>query len=62
MTQGKAQCELGESLRFCSEEGLKLGDPLNSFSDITNYNNYYEFSEGKEAVAVDVVVRVRAKR
>src|SRR5450759_1025128 len=33
--------------------GLKdeLGDPANSFADITNYNNYYEFSEGKEAVA-----------
>ena len=29
----------------------ELGDPLNTFSDITNYNNYYEFSEGKEAVA-----------
>jgi sulfoxide reductase catalytic subunit YedY len=29
----------------------ELGAPLNSFSDITNYNNYYEFSTGKEAVA-----------
>jgi methionine sulfoxide reductase catalytic subunit len=29
----------------------ELGDPVNSFQDITNYNNYYEFSTGKEAVA-----------
>ncbi len=29
----------------------ELGDPANSFKDITNYNNYYEFSTNKEAVA-----------
>jgi methionine sulfoxide reductase catalytic subunit len=29
----------------------ELGAPLNSYADITNYNNYYEFSENKEAVA-----------
>jgi sulfoxide reductase catalytic subunit YedY len=29
----------------------ELGDPLNSFQDITHYNNYYEFSTDKEAVA-----------
>jgi sulfoxide reductase catalytic subunit YedY len=28
----------------------ELGDPANSFEDITNYNNYYEFSVDKEAV------------
>jgi len=28
----------------------ELGAPLNSYQDITNYNNYYEFSENKEAV------------
>ena len=28
----------------------ELGDPLNSYQDITHYNNYYEFSENKEAV------------
>ena len=28
----------------------ELGDPANSFDDITNYNNYYEFSTDKEAV------------
>ena len=29
----------------------ELGSPLNSFDDITHYNNYYEFSTNKEAVA-----------
>jgi sulfoxide reductase catalytic subunit YedY len=28
-----------------------LGDPLNSYEDITNYNNYYEFTTDKEGVA-----------
>jgi sulfoxide reductase catalytic subunit YedY len=28
----------------------EFGDPANSFQDITNYNNYYEFSTNKEAV------------
>lgn len=29
----------------------ELGDPLNSFEQITNFNNYYEFSTDKQAVA-----------
>lgn len=29
----------------------ELGDPLTSFETVTNYNNYYEFSTNKEAVA-----------
>jgi sulfoxide reductase catalytic subunit YedY len=29
----------------------ELGAPLNTYHDITNYNNYYEFSTTKEAVA-----------
>lgn len=29
----------------------ELGDPLTSFEAITNYNNFYEFSMSKEAVA-----------
>lgn len=28
----------------------EYGDPVNSFKDITNYNNFYEFSTDKEAV------------
>lgn len=30
----------------------ELGDPLNSYKDITNYNNYYEFTTDKQGVAV----------
>ncbi|MEZ4770096.1 MAG: protein-methionine-sulfoxide reductase catalytic subunit MsrP [Caldilineales bacterium] len=29
----------------------ELGDPVNSFEQITNYNNYYEFTTDKEKVA-----------
>ncbi|MBI1794456.1 MAG: protein-methionine-sulfoxide reductase catalytic subunit MsrP [Chloroflexi bacterium] len=29
----------------------ELGSPLNSFDDITHYNNFYEFSTAKDAVA-----------
>jgi sulfoxide reductase catalytic subunit YedY len=29
----------------------ELGDPVNSFQDITNYNNYYEFTTEKTQVA-----------
>ncbi|HSM72286.1 MAG TPA: protein-methionine-sulfoxide reductase catalytic subunit MsrP [Anaerolineales bacterium] len=29
----------------------ELGDPANSFKDITNYNNFYEFTTDKEGVA-----------
>jgi len=29
----------------------ELGNPLNSLNDITHYNNYYEFSTAKDAVA-----------
>ena len=29
----------------------ELGDPLNSFQDITNYNNYYEFGTAKDQPA-----------
>ena len=35
-----------------TEPGMdELGDPSNSFEDITNYNNYYEFTTDKERVA-----------
>jgi sulfoxide reductase catalytic subunit YedY len=29
----------------------ELGDPLNTFQEITNYNNYYEFTVDKQGVA-----------
>ncbi len=31
--------------------GDELGSPLTSFRDVTNYNNYYEFTTTKESVA-----------
>jgi len=35
-----------------AEAGVdELGDPLNTFEDITNFNNYYEFTEDKQMVA-----------
>jgi sulfoxide reductase catalytic subunit YedY len=30
----------------------ELGDPVNSYKDITNYNNFYEFTTDKQEVAV----------
>jgi sulfoxide reductase catalytic subunit YedY len=36
---------------FASAETDELGDPLNAFDEITNYNNYYEFTTDKEGVA-----------
>jgi len=40
-----------EGLSAFEGKADELGDPVNSYSDITNYNNYYEFSTSKEAVA-----------
>ena len=34
-----------------STDADEFGDPLNSFEDITNYNNFYEFTTDKEGVA-----------
>ncbi|MBK8616914.1 MAG: protein-methionine-sulfoxide reductase catalytic subunit MsrP [Anaerolineales bacterium] len=31
----------------------ELGDPLNTYEDITNYNNYYEFTVDKQQVAAE---------
>jgi len=44
---------MGASTDTPISEGLtdELGDPLTPFEDITHYNNYYEFSVVKEAVA-----------
>ncbi|MCA9982510.1 MAG: protein-methionine-sulfoxide reductase catalytic subunit MsrP, partial [Anaerolineales bacterium] len=36
---------------YASTDADELGDPLNKFQEITNYNNYYEFSTNKESVA-----------
>jgi sulfoxide reductase catalytic subunit YedY len=32
-------------------DGFKVNEPLTSFEDITNYNNFYEFDSDKRAVA-----------
>jgi len=32
-------------------ESDELGDPVNTYDEITNYNNYYEFTVNKEGVA-----------
>jgi methionine sulfoxide reductase catalytic subunit len=34
-----------------SKKTDELGNPVNSFKDITNYNNYYEFTPNKSGVA-----------
>lgn len=36
---------------YASKATDELGDPLNQYNQITNYNNYYEFSLEKEQVA-----------
>jgi sulfoxide reductase catalytic subunit YedY len=36
---------------FASTNTDELGDPLNAFEDITNYNNFYEFTMDKQGVA-----------
>jgi sulfoxide reductase catalytic subunit YedY len=41
----------GDATPTVSPSSDELGDPLNTFEDITNYNNYYEFSVDKYAVA-----------
>src|SRR5438309_8226943 len=33
--------------------GFKVNEPLTSFEDITNYNNFYEFSTEKRSVATE---------
>lgn len=42
---------LAHTTAFSNVTKDELGDPLNTFEQITNYNNYYEFSVGKEEPA-----------
>jgi methionine sulfoxide reductase catalytic subunit len=48
-----AQQEAQQPEETASTKGKtdELGDPLNTYDEITNYNNFYEFSYGKEEVA-----------
>lgn len=41
----------GVEMPVSSGQTDELGDPVNSFEDITNYNNYYEFTTDKGGVA-----------
>jgi len=41
---------MGEEMDFPAKQD-ELGDPANSFDDITHYNNYYEFTTDKAGVA-----------
>ncbi|MBK8050308.1 MAG: protein-methionine-sulfoxide reductase catalytic subunit MsrP [Anaerolineales bacterium] len=43
--------ELAYAEPYASSTTDEIGDPLNKFDEITNYNNYYEFTTNKEAVA-----------
>lgn len=48
---GELPAALGHAEPFAGAEADEIGDPLNTFQAITNYNNYYEFSLDKEQVA-----------
>jgi sulfoxide reductase catalytic subunit YedY len=56
VSSGTLPAALAHSDPFASVAADELGDPLNTFEQITHYNNYYEFSLDKEAVA-DVAQR-----
>jgi sulfoxide reductase catalytic subunit YedY len=42
---------LGHAEAYASATADEIGDPLNSYEEITNYNNFYEFSTDKQEVA-----------
>lgn len=46
-----ASTESAAPSNYTGPQTDELGDPLNSFEDITNYNNYYEFTVDKQGVA-----------
>lgn len=48
----KSTPSAGDSPHLAGAATDELGDPLNNFEEITNYNNYYEFSTNKQEVAV----------
>lgn len=49
--QDKLPAALAHADPFASTSMDEIGDPLNKFQEVTNYNNFYEFSTTKEAVA-----------
>lgn len=50
-TPDSGSTPIGPADPSISQKKDELGDPVNTFQDITNYNNYYEFSTSKDAVA-----------
>lgn len=50
-TYAPAQAQSPAQAPSASKTTDELGDKLTSFDDITHYNNFYEFTETKEAVA-----------
>ncbi|HRW05710.1 MAG TPA: molybdopterin-dependent oxidoreductase, partial [Caldilineaceae bacterium] len=46
----EAPAPLGHEEPFASATADELGDPLNDYEQITNYNNFYEFSLDKGSV------------
>jgi sulfoxide reductase catalytic subunit YedY len=49
--KGKLPAQATDTSSNAGAPSDELGDPLTSLEDITHYNNYYEFSTNKEAVA-----------
>jgi len=47
---------LANAQPYASTGADELGDPLNKFEEIVNYNNFYEFSTNKESVAPEARV------
>lgn len=43
--------QVAKSTPAASAASDELGNPVNTYSDITNYNNYYEFTTDKQGVA-----------
>ena len=52
-TMGLASTTPEASQVQASNQTDELGDPVNDYYDITNYNNFYEFSTDKARVAVE---------
>ncbi|HXF64157.1 MAG TPA: protein-methionine-sulfoxide reductase catalytic subunit MsrP, partial [Caldilineaceae bacterium] len=48
---GDLPAALAHAEPYASASTDELGDPLNAYDEITNYNNFYEFSTDKQAVA-----------
>jgi len=46
-----ASTEPSTQNNYTGAQADELGDPINAFKDITNYNNYYEFTVDKQGVA-----------